>query len=54
MKLLELKGSHYGTGYAYGKLMGKEVEESYRLFFGAAVKGELEMKIVELFLDWQY
>lgn len=35
IKLLELSGSHYDVGYAYGDLLGKEIIESYDTFLGS-------------------
>lgn len=54
IKLLDLHGSHFDAGYAYAKLMAKEIHFTYQTFFHAALKTELEIKIIELFLDWQY
>lgn len=54
LKLLDLHGSHFDAGYAYTKLMAKEINFSYKTFMHSALKNEAEIKLIELFLDWQY
>lgn len=54
VKLLDLHGSHFEAGYAYAKLMAKEISFTYKTFMHSALKNEVEIKAIELFLDWQY
>jgi hypothetical protein len=54
MKLLYLTGSHFEAGYAYGALMGQEIMDTYETFLKSALKNTLQIRILELFLNWQY
>jgi hypothetical protein len=53
-KLIELIGTHYEVGYDYGSLLGKEIVETYNIFFKSAGFTGIKRTVLEMFLDWQY
>lgn len=54
MKLIELVGTHYEVGYAYGDLLGPHILETYDIFLKGEISNPIERHIMEMFLDWQY
>ena len=54
IKLLELVGTHYQAGYAYAALLGPEILETYHTMLGSQFQKKWQLKILELFLEWQY
>ena len=54
IKLLDLHGTSFEVGYAYGKLLSEEINWSYHTFLGSVLDNEMEIRLIEVFLDWQY
>ena len=54
IKLLDLHGTSFEVGYAYGKLLSEEINWSYHTFLESVLDNEIEIKLIEVFLDWQY
>jgi hypothetical protein len=53
-KLIELIGTHYEVGYDYASLLGKEIADTYSIFFKSAGFTGIKRTALEMFLDWQY
>lgn len=56
--LIDLHGSRYDMGYAYGRLLGAAIEESYSLFIRSLLPDKLLDELAwaagERLIDWQW